>query len=211
MHLPSSNPQILLLKIVWWAAGQFYQETSCSCPPDQFRRLFLIIFFPNVIVSNSCELTKKTLNSTLFQVYYKKKLINKVWKMWLSILNQPQYLTKNTSAKMWRFHYDMVWLKSILSPTFIMRPLFKHKWILQHVGHKRSCHYTCMTLPRIFCRVVTIGKVRNTFYNHPFNLKVMCCSKKAWKKRQQITKNSRCKQIHQWASQPRLIKMWCPT
>ena len=137
--------------------------------------------FTHLIVSNSCELTKKTLNSTLFQVYYKKRLINKVWKMWLSILNQPQYLTKNTSAKMWRFNYDMVWLKSILSPTFIMRPLFKHKWILQHVGHKRSCHYTCMTLPRIFCRVVTIGKVRNTFYNHPFNLKVMCCSKKAWK------------------------------
>ena len=145
--------------------------------------------FPNVIVSNSCELTKKTLNSTLFKVYYKKRLINKVWKMWLSILNQPQYLTKNTSAKMWRFHYHMVWLKSILSPTFIMRPLFKHKWILQHVGHKRSCHYACMTLPRIFCRVVTIGKVRNTFYNHPFNLKIMCCSKQAWKKQQKMIKN----------------------
>ena len=164
--------------------------------------------FTHLIVSNSCELTKKTLNSTLFKVYYKKRLINDVWKMWLSILNQPQYLTKNTSAKMWRFNYDMVWLKSILSPTFIMRPLFKHKWILQHVGHKRSCHYACMTLPRIFCRVVTISKVRNTFYNHPFNLKIMCGSKKAWKKQQQITKNSRCKQIHQWASQPGLIKMW---
>ena len=122
------------------------------------------------------------------QVYYKKRLINKVWKMWLSILNQPQYLTKNTSAKMWRFNYDMVWLKS-MSPTFIMRPLLKHKWILQHVGHKRSCHYACMTLPRIFCRVVTIGKVRNTFYNHPFNLKIMCCSKQAWKKQQKMTKN----------------------
>ena len=151
--------------------------------------------FTHLIVSNSCELTKKTLNSTLFKVYYKKRLINNVWKMWLSILNQPQYSTKNTSAKMWRFNYDMVWLKSTLSPTFIMRPLFKHKWILQHVRHKRSCHYACMTLPRIFCRVVTIDKVRNTFYNHPFNLKIMCCSKKAWKKQQQITKNSRCKQI----------------
>ena len=145
--------------------------------------------FTHLIVSNSCELTKKTLNSTLFKVYYKKRLINNVWKMWLSILNQPQYLTKNTSAKMWRFNYDMVWLKSILSPTFIMRPLFKHKWILQHVGHKRSCHYACMTLPRIFCRVVTIGKVRNTFYNHPFNLKIMCCSKQAWKKQQKMIEN----------------------
>ena len=136
--------------------------------------------------------------------------------MWLSILNQPQYLTKNTSAKMWRFNYDMVWLKSILSPTFIMRPLFKHKWILQHVGHKRSCHYACMTLPRIFCSVVTIGKVRNTFYNHPFNLKIMCCSKKAWKKQQKWLKlnfNTKRDQFMQidplkWASQPGLIKMW---
>ena len=136
---------------------------------------------------------------------------------WLNTNPSKSYLIPNlmNQAKFRRIctkseDLSIIWFykKSILSPTFIMRPFFKHKWILQHVGHKRSCHYACMTLPRIFCRVVTIGKVRNTFYNHPFNLKIMCCSKKAWKKQQKIIKNSSWKQIHQWASQPGLIKKW---
>ena len=100
MHLPSTNPQILLPKIVWWAAGRFYLEKSPSCPPDQFLHIFLIIFllpmleFPTVV---SWQRKHWTLSFFKFIV-----INNKVWKLWLiifkstSVLNHKHfYCTRN--------------------------------------------------------------------------------------------------------------------
>ena len=63
--------------------------------------------------------------------------------------------------------------------TFKMRPGTKYAWITQNMCNKRSCHHTSKNLPTLLIQLCTASKMRNPFYNQPFNLKVKCCRKNA--------------------------------
>ena len=64
--------------------------------------------------------------------------------------------------------------------TSVMRPVSKHKRVLQHAGYNRCCHNTSKSLPWIVFSCTVRYKTTNTFNNKPLHLHVMSYCKQAW-------------------------------
>ena len=82
--------------------------------------------------------------------------------------------------------------------TSVMRPVSKHKRVLQHAGYNRCCHNTSKSLPWIVFSCTVRYKTTNTFNNKPLHLHVMSCCKQAWGRKMKKISNNNWNGFKQW-------------
>ena len=137
----------------------------------------------------------KTKNVYVFQ-FFDTYLIPLLVSMFSSADNDILYQGKQASHKIsWKTQPKLL---QKCTHTSVMRPVSKHKRVLQHAGYNRCCHNTSKSLPWIVCRCNAMYKSTNTFNDEPLHLHVMSCCKQAWGRKMKKISNNSWNGFKQW-------------